>query len=135
MSKPSKPTSREPAPDEETPLSLADSSEGSTLPVGADDPGSASDSAVADSSASATGGSTPTPEGSSGGTSTGGFDTVLGKLIVHRGLTTSEDLEVAKTLLRESIQSDEPRTLADVLVEHHFLTYRQIERLKNEFEA
>ncbi len=135
MSDPSKPTSREPAPDEEAPLSLADSSEGSTLPVGAGDPGSASDSAVTDSSGSATGGSTPTPEGSSGGTSTGGFDTVLGKLIVHRGLATTEDLDVAKTLLRESIQSDEPRTLADVLVEHHFLTYRQIDRLKNEFEA
>ncbi len=103
------------------------------MPVGTDDPSSASDLAQGDSSASA--GSTPTPEGSSGGTSTGGFDTVLGKLIVHRGLATSEDLDVAGTLLRESIQSDEPRTLSDVLVEHHFLTRRQLDRLKSEFEA
>jgi len=133
MTDSAKPNPRQPAPDEEAPLSLADSSEGSTLPVGADDP-SASDSAEGDSSASGSS-SEPTPEGSSGGTSTGGFDTVLGKLIVHRGLATSEDLEVAKTLLRESIQTDEPRTLADVLIEHHFLTSRQLHRLKSEFEA
>ncbi len=105
------------------------------MPVGSDGPGTAGDSAEGDSSASSGSSSTPAPEGSSGGTSTGGFDTVLGKLIVHRGLATSEDLDVAKTLLRESIQSDEPRTLADVLIEHHFLTSRQLDRLKNEFEA
>ena len=117
---------------EDTPLTLADSSEGSTMPVGANDPRSASDSAASGSNAE---GSTPSPEGSSGGTSTGGFDTVLGKLIVHRGLATSEELDTAHTLVRESIKSEQPKTLADVLVENKFLTTRQLDRLKNEFET
>ncbi len=97
------------------------------MPVGASDP--------RDSSASASAGSTPTPEGSSSGTSTGGFDTVLGKLIVHRGLATSEDLDVANALLRESNEAEQPRTLSDVLVENDFLTKRQLNRLKSEFET
>ncbi len=99
------------------------------MPVGAPDARSASDSS------GATAGSTPSPEGSSGGTSTGGFDTVLGKLIVHRGLATSEELDTAHTLLRESIESDHPTTLSDVLVQNKFLTARQLDRLKNEFET
>ena len=118
----------EPKPD--APLSLSDSSEGSTMPVAADDPGTASGSA-ADASA----GSTPSGQGSSGGTSTGGFDTVLGKLIVHRGLATSEEIDVANRLLRESIEKEQPHTLAEILVENHFLTSRQLDRLKGEFEA
>jgi len=118
-----------PAPEAgDEPLSLADSSEGSTMPVVGNDPRSASDSA-------ATSGSTPTPEGSSGGTSTGGFDTVLGKLIVHRGLATAEELETAHALLRESIASEQPTTLSDVLIQNKFLTVRQLDRLKNEFET
>ncbi len=102
------------------------------MPVGESDPRSASDSAA---SGSATAGSTPSSEGSSGGTSTGGFDTVLGKLIVHRGLTTTEELDTAHTLMREAIESDQPKTLSDVLIENKFLTTRQLSRLKNEFET
>ncbi len=100
------------------------------MPVGTDDPRSASGSA-ADASA----GSTPSEQGTSGGTSTGGFDTVLGKLIVHRGLATTDEIDVANTLLRESIENEQPHTLAEILVENHFLTSRQLDRLKSEFEA
>ena len=60
---------------------------------------------------------------------------MLGKLIVHRGLATTDEIDVANTLLRESIENEQPHTLAEILVENHFLTSRQLGRLKSEFEA
>ncbi len=75
----------------------------------------------------------PAEEGSAGGTTTGGFDTMLGKLVVQKGMATPEEVELCHALVRES--TDEPRTLGDLLVEREFMTGRQLDRLKSEFEA
>ena len=104
---------------EGAPLSLAESSEGSTLPV---DPAK---SPIVDPGASG---------GPAGGTSSVGFETMLGKLIVHRGLATDEEVELCHALQREATESDDPRTLGDLLIENKFLTPRQLDRLKREFE-
>ncbi len=79
-------------------------------------------------------GSQGTPE-PAGGTSTGGFDTVLGKLVIQRGLATSEEVELCHALLRESAEAEEPRTLGDILIDNQFVTHRQLDRIKSEFEA
>ncbi len=79
-------------------------------------------------------GGTPAQE-PAGGTSTGGFDTMLGKLIVQRGLATGEEVELCRALLRESAEAQEPQTLGDILIDNRFITTRQLGRLKSEFEA
>jgi serine/threonine protein kinase len=119
------PPRRAAEPDEDHPLGLADSSEGSTMPV---ESGHASDAGP---------GSTPTPGQSSGpgGSTTGGFETTLGKLVVQRGLATSEEVELCNALIGEAAESDEPRTLGDLLVDNSFVTPRQLHRLKSELEA
>jgi serine/threonine-protein kinase len=115
--------------DEESPLSLAESSDGSTLPVGADQ--------GADSDAGP--GGTPVPgqseDAGPGGSTTGGFETTLGKLVVQRGLATAEEVELCGALLKEAAEAQEPRTLGDLLVDNAFVTTRQLERLKSELEA
>lgn len=116
-----KPQPEQSRPPGEGPATLAESSEGSTLPV------DAHKTPVDDSSSGS--GSSP------GGTSTGGFDTTLGKLIVQRGLATPEEVELCHALLRESAEAEDPQTLPDLLVENEFLTTRQLDRLKREFEA
>ena len=113
--------------EEEAPLSLVESSEGSTMPVEA---GHESDSGP---------GSTPTPgqtgDTGPGASTTGGFETTLGKLVVQRGLATAEEVELCSALIKEGAEQDDPRTLGDLLVENAFVTTRQIERLKSELEA
>ncbi|MHC4080993.1 MAG: serine/threonine protein kinase [Planctomycetota bacterium] len=70
-----------------------------------------------------------------GGSTTGGFETTLGKLVIQRGLATTEEVELCNALLKQGAEEDEPRTLGDLLVENAFVTTRQIERLKSELEA
>ncbi|MCI0364428.1 MAG: serine/threonine protein kinase [Phycisphaerales bacterium] len=67
--------------------------------------------------------------------STGGFETMLGTLVVESGLVSPDEMELCNSLLRESASSDEPRTLADLLLENEFLTQRQLQRMRGEFEA
>ncbi|MHC4909970.1 MAG: serine/threonine protein kinase [Planctomycetota bacterium] len=93
--------------------------------------------------------------------STGGFETLLGKLVVSAGLATDEEVQLCAGLLAESAgklagdsagpdDSTGPgdsagdsrgdsiaasRTLADLLVENHFATHRQLRRIKQDFEA
>ena len=117
------------ATQDEPPLSLADSNEGSTQAVDAVS-GTASGTGARDQPAA--GESTAAP---GQGTSTGGFETMLGKLVVQRGLATAEEMELCHAFQRESAQLDEPRTLTDLLVERQFLTPRQLDRLRREFEA
>jgi serine/threonine-protein kinase len=126
----SKPPRRPSDSEEETPLSLAESSEGSTMPVTG---GEGTD-------AGAGPGSTPTPGQSSdtgpGGSTTGGFETTLGKLVVERGLASPEEVEMCSSLLKQAVEEeDEPPTLADLLVDNGFVTPRQVERIKSELEA
>ncbi len=103
-------------------MRLADSTDGSTMPV-------EEASAASGVSASRAGEESPSAA------STGGFETTLGKLVVERGLATSEEVELCRALLRESAEGDGPRTLGDMLIANQFLTARQFERVKGELEA
>ena len=122
-SNPSK--SSPPPPD----LEGGDPNEGSTehlpMPVPPDSAGQ--DTAYQGSGGSAAG-------ETSSGTTTGGFETMLGKLVVKSNLATPDEVELCTELIRES-EAEEPQTLADLLVANEFLTKRQIDRLRLEFEA
>ncbi len=72
------------------------------------------------------------PSGSQAGSTTGGFDTVLGKRVLEAGLVTEDELEQCRAQVDEE---DSDRTLSDLLIEHQFLTDRQLERLRTEFDA
>ena len=66
------------------------------------------------------------------------FDTILGKLVVDRGLLTREELDECSNVIRAGNApsgSAVPRTLEDLLVERDFLTRRQLLRLKTDLEA
>lgn len=130
---------------EEERLTLADDTDsgGSTHPVSeseADEsPSSETPAAESPTEASANAEKTPSDAGASpgtkGGSSTGGFDTLLGKMVVETGLATRDEVEECTTLLSESSDSDEPQTLSDLLVAREFVTEHQLDRLRREFEA
>lgn len=70
-------------------------------------------------------------------------DTLLGKLVIERGLATNDDIEQCLRLQREvSLESstageNEPpnqRSLAQVMVDEGIVTQKQIERLRPEVE-
>jgi eukaryotic-like serine/threonine-protein kinase len=69
------------------------------------------------------------------GRSTSGFETMLGKIVVDRGLITPEELDLCNALVQESVATESPRMLPDVLVDNSFVTQRQLTRLRTEFEA
>ena len=84
--------------------------------------------------------------GSSGGTAAGtqagdgsragsNFDTLLGKLVVERGLVTQEELDQCSNDQRARGTAAAPITLAELLVERDFLTRRQVDRLRGDLEA
>ncbi len=111
---------------EEVPLSLADdSTDGSTQPV---DTGTGTGPSASDASQG-------TDERLAEGTSTGGFETMLGKIVVRGGFATPDEVELCNTLLSDASQTDDPRTLADLLIEQGFVTNRQLKRLRSDFEA
>jgi len=60
---------------------------------------------------------------------------MLGTLVVEGGLVTPDEMELCNSMLRESASAEEPRTLADLLLENEFLTQRQLQRMRSEFEA
>ncbi|HIN09316.1 MAG TPA: serine/threonine protein kinase, partial [Phycisphaerales bacterium] len=69
------------------------------------------------------------------GASTFGFDTMLGKLVVEMGLVTQSELTECNGLLRDSEGDAVGRTLADILVNHQFVTRGQLERLQTDFDT
>jgi serine/threonine-protein kinase len=108
----------------EPPLQLADDSRADStdqLSPDTSTPGSGSSLAGATAGADAIG--------------TGGFETLFGKIVVDKGLATAEEIELCNALLRERGEADQPRTLADIMIDNEYLTKRQIDRLRNEFEA
>ena len=108
----------------EPPLQLADDSRADStdqLSPDTSSPGSGSSLAGATTSGESIG--------------TGGFETLFGKIVVDKGLATAEEIELCNALLRERGEADQPRTLADIMIDNEFLTKRQIDRLRNEFEA
>ena len=58
---------------------------------------------------------------------------MLGKLVVSRGLATDEEIEAALGIARSS--GSTPRALADVLLDHHIITKRQLARLRMNLEG
>ncbi|MCA9285569.1 MAG: serine/threonine protein kinase [Phycisphaerales bacterium] len=124
--KPHDRSSPPPKPDADF-LRLADSNDGSTEQL--------DESPVADSSTSRPASNAAPDQGESGRSTSSGFDTILGKIVVERGLVSQEELDLCKSVLQDPGASSELRTLGDVLVQNEFVTRRQFSRLRTEFEA
>jgi len=113
----------------EPPLSLADSNADSTHMTGDAAASAHSPSQVPQPKAQLSAG-----DSAAEGASTGGFETMLGKIVVERGLATSDDVQHCAQRIKEAAGNDDPRMLADLLVTGGFVTERQINRLREEFD-
>jgi len=69
------------------------------------------------------------------GASTFGFETILGKLVVDTGLVTPEELAECSGLLQDADGQATGHTLGDILVNHSFVTQRQLNRLQTDFDT
>lgn len=69
------------------------------------------------------------------GASTFGFETILGKLVVDNGLVTQKELSECTSLLQDAEGNGTGHTLGDVLVNHQFVTRRQLDRLQSDFDT
>ena len=69
------------------------------------------------------------------GASTFGFETILGKLVVDNGLVTQKELSECTSLLQDAEGNATGHTLGDVLVNHQFVTRRQLDRLQTDFDT
>ncbi|MBM4113652.1 MAG: serine/threonine protein kinase, partial [Phycisphaerae bacterium] len=75
--------------------------------------------------------------GSMGGTSGGegsrsaGFETLIGKIVIDRGLAAEEEVAGCRQLQQQHAGS----ALSDLLVTKHVVTRSQLDRLRQEFEA
>jgi serine/threonine protein kinase len=83
-------------------------------------------------SARAASAGTAAGEGSRAGSS---LDTLLGRIVVDRGLMSPEELAECTEAVKRSASTGAPRTLEDVLVEREFVTKRQAQRLRGDLEA
>lgn len=87
-----------------------------------------------------TGGSAPTPSDSRGDSRAGSkagttnVDTILGKLVVEKGLATPEEVDAARDKLRGA-EDPGSTSLAQMLLSESFITRRQLERLRSQVEA
>ncbi len=77
----------------------------------------------------------PAKNSNSPGASTFGFETILGKLVVDNGLVTPEELSECSNLLQDADGNATGHTLADILVNHQFVTRRQLDRLQTDFDT
>ena len=81
-------------------------------------------------------GSADSSEGSKGGSHAGqtNVDTILGKLVIEKGLATQEEVETARRRVAE--KGDPSSTsLAQILLSESFITHKQLERLRSQVEA
>ena len=62
------------------------------------------------------------------------LDTMLGRVVVERGLMSPEELEQCASDVRAAAQSN-PTTLTELLVKREFLTRRQVDRLRGDLEV
>ncbi len=76
-----------------------------------------------------------TDRSGSPGASTFGFETILGKLVVDTGLVTQEELNECSSLLQDAEGNATGHTLGDVLVNHNYVTRRQLDRLQSDFDT
>jgi serine/threonine-protein kinase len=123
-----RPDAEAPRPaDDDAPLELEDTGADSTQMVDADEADESPRRPDAGASAGESGGPSVT---------TGGFETMLGKLVVESGLVTGEELDRCNQKLEDSLdQSDALRTLGDLLVSEDYVTSRQLDRLRSDFDA
>lgn len=78
----------------------------------------------------------PTPEDSPDASRSGqGFDTMVGRLIIDRGLVTSDELDEALSLVEERRKLEPTAVLTDVLIDESMITQRQLDRMRSEFDA
>ncbi len=145
-----------PRADEDAPLSLADTGEGTASPVPAsastsgpasaptsgrsgDGPAGSTEEAMAAAEAANAASPATTTSGAtqSDQAGTGGFDTMLGQVVVRAGIATEEEVNRAMSELSpdRSGSGEIDRTLADVLVQKQFATKHQLDRLRSDFEA
>jgi eukaryotic-like serine/threonine-protein kinase len=108
--------------DQPQPLRLADEADASgSVPVPTPSSGEAS---------RAPAGETPNETSRSGSS----LDTMLGKIVVERGLMSPDELEQCSSQLRAK-RDGVSLTLADVLVEREFITRKQLDRFRFDIEA
>lgn len=71
---------------------------------------------------------------SKGGTN---IDTLVGRLVVEQGLATSEEVQHALAAVRSGIECEDQRgqSLAQILINHDYITKRQLARLRERIEA
>ncbi len=62
------------------------------------------------------------------------FETMLGKAIIDRGLASDDEIELCRAIQAQSTAEGDPRQLADILIENEFLTGKQVERIRRDFE-
>src|ERR1051325_3546567 len=72
------------------------------------------------------------PESYSSGLSAN-LDTEIGKAIVELGLATKTEVEFCKEQQKQSSDPNQ-RSLADVLIEHNFITVNQAKRIRTQLE-
>jgi len=109
--------------DQPQPLRLADDADASgAVPAPAPNASEASRGAPA--------GDTPNETSRSGSS----LDTMLGKIVVERGLMSPDELEQCSSQLRAK-RDGVSLTLADVLVEREFITRKQLDRFRFDIEA
>jgi len=74
----------------------------------------------------------PQPDSYSSGLSAN-LDTEIGKAIVELGLATKTEVEFCKEQQKQSSDPNQ-RSLADVLIEHNFITVNQAKRIRIKLE-
>ena len=82
------------------------------------------------------GDASPAKDDASDGSRTGlGFDTVVGKIVVERGLVTNDELDEALDLADQRRKLDPSLSIAEVLLDSEMITRRQLDRVRTEFET
>jgi len=76
----------------------------------------------------------PVPNTNETSRSGSNLDTMLGKIVVERGLMSPDELEQCSSQLRTN-GGGVSLTLADVLVEREFVTRKQLDRFRSDLEA
>jgi len=100
-------------------------SAGSTAGAGAHGP----------SSGAGASGGVPSPGGTLSSLGLGAnLDTEVGKLVVDMGLATSTEIEFCREQQKQSSDPNQ-RSLADLLVEHSFITVNQAKRIKGQLDV
>src|SRR5205814_6600920 len=62
------------------------------------------------------------------------LDTEVGKLVVDMGLATSTEIEFCREQQKQSSDPNQ-RSLADLLVEHSFITVNQAKRIRSQLDV